>query len=100
MVPGPFWGSGRGGGKPGQGYPGLAITGVPPPPHCTGPGWLCGASGMPLAFTQEDYLVFRLFLDESPNKVVERLNIYLMFTSLFSDTENMFARVISHYIFT
>ena len=82
LVSGPrsFWGipsvlSGFGGGRslswgylswPGQwgnpppdrtaGTP-TGRTGVPPPPHCREPGRLCGAGGMPLAFTQ-DFLVF------------------------------------------
>ena len=29
----------------------------PPSSPRTGPGWLCGTGGMPLAFTQEDYLL-------------------------------------------
>ena len=33
--------------------------GTPPPPHThqKGPGWLCGTAAIPLAFTEEDFLV-------------------------------------------
>ena len=38
--------------------PGHGRIRVPPPPsHCTEAGRLCGAGGMPLTFTQEDFLV-------------------------------------------
>ena len=37
--------------QPGQGYPSLPL----PQP---GPGQLCGVGGMPLAFMQENFLVF------------------------------------------
>ena len=51
-VPGPFWGR--------KGLPLARIGFTPlntPPPLPTGIGRMCGVGGMPLAFTQENFLV-------------------------------------------
>ena len=49
--------------RPGQMYPSIPPSPTPflPLPQ-PGPVWLCGAGGMPLAFTQEDFLVLKIIL--------------------------------------
>ena len=52
--------------QPGQGYPTpylprIGILFLPPCLHWTGSRWLCGTGSMPLAFTQEDFLVGKFF---------------------------------------
>ena len=63
--------------RPGIGYPPPWLDGVPPPPQIrqSSIASTCyAAGGMPLAFTQEDFLVFCFFVDDMSRILVGSAN--------------------------